>query len=44
VLRQARQLEAEVKEAVANSPLPERVDKTAISKLAAQLHLEFWHR
>jgi hypothetical protein len=31
-----------VEEAVAGSPLPEKVDKTAISKLVAQVHLEFW--
>jgi uncharacterized protein len=42
VLRHARQLEAEAKEAVANSPLPERVDNTTISKFVAQVHLEFW--
>jgi len=44
VLRHARQLELDVKQAVANSPLPERVDKAAISKLIAEIHLEFWKR
>ena len=45
VLAHAKKLAKEVEEAVAGSPLPEKVDKTAISKLVAQVHLEFWkHR
>jgi uncharacterized protein len=43
VLRQARQVELDVKEAVATSPLPDSVDKIAISKLIARVHLEFWN-
>lgn len=42
VLTHAKKLAKEVEEAVAGSPLPEKVDKTAISKLVAQVHLEFW--
>ena len=42
VLAHAKELAKEVENAVAGSPLPEKVDKTAISKLVAQLHLEFW--
>ena len=31
-----------IEEAVASSPLPETVDRTAISRLIAQVHLDFW--
>jgi hypothetical protein len=41
-LAHAKKLSKEVEEAVASSPLPERVDRAAISKLVAQVHLEFW--
>ena len=43
VLIHAKKLAAEVEESVINSPLPENVDRSAISKLVAQIHLEFWH-
>lgn len=42
VLNQAQRLFKEVEDAVASSPLPERVDRGAISRLLAQVHLEFW--
>jgi predicted nucleotidyltransferase len=42
VLAHARTLAMEVEEAVASSPLPENVDRSVISKLVAQVHLEFW--
>ncbi|HEY5030037.1 MAG TPA: nucleotidyltransferase domain-containing protein [Candidatus Angelobacter sp.] len=42
VLAEAKKLVTEVEEAVSRSPLPERVDREAISKLVAQVHLEFW--
>ena len=42
VLAHAKKLMKEVEEAVASSPLPETVDRTAISRLIAQVHLEFW--
>lgn len=42
VLGQAQRLFKEVEDAVASSPLPERVDREAISRLLAQVHLEFW--
>jgi uncharacterized protein len=44
VLAHAKKLTKEVEEAVANSALPEKVDRQAISKLVAQMHLEFWQR
>ncbi|MGZ4856187.1 MAG: DNA polymerase beta superfamily protein, partial [Candidatus Angelobacter sp.] len=45
VLSHSQKLANAVEEAVASSPLPERVDRAAISKLVAQVHLEFWkHR
>ncbi|MGZ4899641.1 MAG: DNA polymerase beta superfamily protein [Candidatus Angelobacter sp.] len=45
VLSHSKKLANAVEEAVASSPLPERVDRAAISKLVAQVHLEFWkHR
>jgi len=42
VLSQAQRLFKEVEEAVASSPLPEKVDRTAISRLLAQVQLGFW--
>ena len=42
VLGQAQRLFKEVEDAVANSPLPEAVDRTAISRLLARVQLEFW--
>lgn len=42
VLAHAKKLAKEVEEAVAGSPLPEKVDRTAISRLVAQIHLAFW--
>jgi uncharacterized protein len=42
VLAHSRKLNAEVEAAVASSPLPETVDRTAISRLVAQIHLDFW--
>ena len=42
VLAHAKKLSTEVEEAVTSSPLPENVDRTAISRLIAQVHLEFW--
>lgn len=44
VLAHAKELAREVEETVASSPLPERVDRAAISKLVAQVHLELWKR
>jgi uncharacterized protein len=44
VLAHAKTLARDVEESVASSPLPERVDRAAISRLAAQVHLEFWPR
>jgi predicted nucleotidyltransferase len=42
VLAHAKKLAAEVEQAVSCSPLPEKVDRTAISHLIAQIHLDFW--
>jgi predicted nucleotidyltransferase len=42
VLAHAKKLAAEVEQAVSCSPLPEKVDRTAISDLIAQIHLDFW--
>ena len=42
VLAHAKKLSKEVEEAVANSPLPVKVDRRAISELVAQVHLPFW--
>jgi predicted nucleotidyltransferase len=42
VLAHAKKLTQGVEEAVLRSPLPERVDRAAISTLVAQVHLEFW--
>jgi len=44
VLGQAQRLFKDVEEAVASSPLPEKVDRTAISRLLAKVQLEFWKR
>jgi predicted nucleotidyltransferase len=44
VLAHAEALAAEVEDAVRSSPLPEKVDASAISHLVAQAHLEFWER
>jgi predicted nucleotidyltransferase len=44
VLAHAKKLAKEVEEAVAGSPLPERVDRHAISELVAQVHLQFWNQ
>src|SRR5215475_357454 len=38
----AAQLESEALAAQATSPLPEKVDRDAISKLISGIHLEFW--
>ena len=42
VLAHAKTLTKKVEEAVLSSPLPECVDRAAISALVAQVHLEFW--
>jgi len=42
VLAHAKKLAKDIEEAVANSGLPEKVDRRAISELLAQVHLEFW--
>lgn len=44
VLAHAKKLAKEVEEAVAGSPLPEKVDRHAISELIAHVHLEFWNQ
>src|SRR5215471_6839553 len=44
VLNHAQRLFKEVEDAVASSPLPERVDRAAISKLIAEAHLQFWKK
>ena len=44
VLEHAKKLVAEVVASVASSPLPEKVDRAAISRLVAQVHLEFWSK
>jgi predicted nucleotidyltransferase len=44
VLKHAQRLFKEVESAVKGSPLPESVDREAISRLVAQLHLDFWKR
>ena len=36
------QLESEALAAQANSPLPDKVDREAISRLLADVHLHFW--
>ena len=42
VLIHAKKLTAEVEEGVSTSSLPETVDRDAISRLVAQIHLDFW--
>ena len=42
VLTHAKKLSVEVEEGVSTSPLPEMVDRDEISRLIAQVHLEFW--
>jgi hypothetical protein len=42
VLGHAQDLFAEVERAISSSPLPERVNRAAISKLVATVHLDFW--
>jgi uncharacterized protein len=42
VLTHAKKLAAEVEEGVSTSPLPETVDRDEISRLIAEVHLEFW--
>jgi uncharacterized protein len=44
VLAHARELFKEVEEAVQKSPLPEKVDRDAMSRVVAEIHLEFWKR
>jgi uncharacterized protein len=42
VLQHAQRLFKDVDDSVAKSPLPEKVKRSAISKLIARVHLEFW--
>jgi uncharacterized protein len=42
VLVHAQILFKEVEDSVASSPLPERVDRQAISRLIGKIHLKFW--
>ena len=42
VLRHAQKLFHETEASVAQSPLPEKADRDAISKLVAEIHLKFW--
>lgn len=42
VLRQVQELTRQAELAVAQSPLPEQIEKHAISRLVAEIHLEFW--
>jgi hypothetical protein len=42
VLAHAQRLFKEVEDSVKRSPLPEKVDRNAISRLVAKLHLDFW--
>jgi len=44
VLRHAQKMFHEVEQAVKASPLPEIVDRAAISRLIAEVHLKFWDR
>ncbi|HKD80984.1 MAG TPA: nucleotidyltransferase domain-containing protein [Candidatus Angelobacter sp.] len=44
VLAEAKRLSREVEESVAISPLPDKVDRNAISELISHVHLEFWKR
>jgi len=43
VLIEAQRLFKELEDAVSASSLPDRVDRVAISRLIAQVHLEFWN-
>ena len=43
VLAEAKKLEKEVEDAILSSPLPQKVDRVAISALVAKTHLEFWN-
>jgi uncharacterized protein len=43
VLAEAQRLFKELEDSVLTSALPERVDRVAISRLVAKVHLEFWH-
>lgn len=42
VLQHAQRLFHDVDRAVPKSPLPDKVDRSAVSRLIAQVHLEFW--
>ncbi|HXB22224.1 MAG TPA: nucleotidyltransferase domain-containing protein [Candidatus Solibacter sp.] len=42
VLSHTQDLFAEVEKSISSSPLPEKVDRAAISSLVAKVHLEFW--
>jgi predicted nucleotidyltransferase len=42
VLRHVQELSRQAEVAVAQSSLPERVDKNVISRLVSEIHLEFW--
>jgi uncharacterized protein len=44
LLAHAQRMFKEVDDAVKSSPLPEKVDYAAISKLVAEAHLEFWKK
>jgi uncharacterized protein len=44
VLQHAQRMFKEVEDAVVQSPLPETVDRSAISRLIAKVHLEFWKK
>lgn len=44
VVLHAKRLFKDVEDAVAKSPLSEKVDRSAISRLIAETHLEFWRR
>jgi predicted nucleotidyltransferase len=44
VLAHAQRMFKQVEDAVKTSPLPEKVDRSAISKLVADVHLKFWKR
>lgn len=44
VLAKEQKLAKEVEEAVASSPLPDIVDRKAISELVGHVHLEFWRQ
>ena len=44
VLAHAQKIFHEVETAVKNSPLPEQVDRDAISRVVAQVHMTFWKK